>query len=161
MKIVPGDLSRVDEVGPLFVAMHEHHRAVGPEILPYRSGAEAWARRRRHYVSLLESGSGTLLLAEEDGRVVGYAMVSVIGGQATLTTGDRMAELETLSVAEEQRGRGVGGALMDAAYDVMRELGIDDVMLYVMDGNEGATRFYERLGFEPYLHVLLGRVPEV
>jgi ribosomal protein S18 acetylase RimI-like enzyme len=161
MKIVPGDLSRVDEVGPLFVAMHEHHRAVGPAILPYRSGAEAWARRRRHYVSLLESGRGRLLLAEEDGRVVGYAMVSVIGGQATLVTGDRMAELETLSVADEQRGRGVGGALMDAAYDVMRELGIDNVMLYVMDGNEGATRFYERLGFEPYLHVMLGRVPEV
>jgi hypothetical protein len=33
-------------------------------------------------------------------------------------------------------------------------------MLYVVDGNEDATRFYERLGFEPYLHVLLGRVTE-
>jgi ribosomal protein S18 acetylase RimI-like enzyme len=162
MQIVRGDLSRVDEVGPLFRAMHEHHRGGEPRaarVLPFRAGEQAWERRRPHYVSLLESGRGHLLLAEEDGRVIGYAMVSVIGGQATLATGDRMAELETLSVAEGERGRGVGSALMDAAYAVIRELGITELMLYVMDGNEGATRFYERLGLEPYLHVMLGRVP--
>jgi ribosomal protein S18 acetylase RimI-like enzyme len=163
MRIVHGDVSRLDDVGPLFQAMHEHHRAGWPRaarLVGFRSGEEAWERRRRHYVSLLESGRGTLLLAEDGGRVVGYAMVSVIGPQATLATGDRMAELETLSVGVGERGRGVGGALMDAAYAVMREQGIEEVMLYVMDGNDGAARFYERLGFEPYLHVMLGRVPE-
>jgi len=163
MRIVHGGVSRLEDVGPLFQAMHEHHRAGRPraaQLLPFRSGEEAWERRRRHYVALLESGRGTLLLAEDGGRVTGYAMVSVIGGQATLATGDRMAELETLSVAEDARGRGVGSALMDAAYAVVREHGIEHVMVYVMDGNEGATRFYERLGFEPYLHVMLGRVPE-
>ena len=91
--------------------------------------------------------------------MIGYAMVSEIGGQATLATGDRVAELETLSVAEAERGLGVGRALMDAAYAVIRELGIGELMLYVMDGNDGATRFYERLGLRPYLHVMLGPVP--
>jgi ribosomal protein S18 acetylase RimI-like enzyme len=162
MQIVRGDVSRVDEIGPLFQAMHEHHRAGEPaaaRVRPFRPPGHAWERRRRHYVGLLESGRGHLLLAEEDGRVIGYAMVSEIGGQATLVTGDRMAELETLSVAEGERGHGVGSALMDAAYAVIRELGISELMLYVMDGNAGATRFYERLGLEPYLHVMLGRVP--
>jgi ribosomal protein S18 acetylase RimI-like enzyme len=87
-------------------------------------------------------------------------MVSATGGQATLATGDRMAELESLAVAEDDRGHGVGRALMDAAYAVMRELGATELMLYVLEGNEGAIRFYERLGMRPYLHVLLGRVPE-
>lgn len=163
MQIVRGDASRVDEVGPLFQAMHEHHRGGSPraaKVRPFRSAEQAWERRRPYYASQLESGRGHLLLAEVDGRVVGYAMVSVTGGQATLATADRMAELETLSVAAGERGRGVGRALMDAAYDVMRELGISEVMLYVMDGNEGATRFYERLGMEPYLQVMLGAVPE-
>jgi ribosomal protein S18 acetylase RimI-like enzyme len=32
-------------------------------------------------------------------------------------------------------------------------------MLYVMDGNESAMRFYERYGMKPYLHVLVGAVP--
>ena len=128
-------------------------------MLPFRSREEAWERRRPHYEALLESGRGHLLLAEEDGRVIGYAMVSEIGGQATLATGDRMAELETLSVAEGERGHGVGRALMDAAYAVMRELGATELMLYVIEGNDGAVRFYERLGLRPYLRVMLGPVP--
>ncbi len=159
MRIVRGDASRIDDVGPLFKAMHEHHRAVGPDVLPFRSGEEAWVRRRPYYETLLESGRGTLLLAEEeDGRAIGYAMVAVRGGQATLVTGERVAELETLSVIGAERGRGVGRALMDAAYDVIRELGATEVMLYVLDGNDGAMRFYERYGLQPYLHVLIGRV---
>jgi GNAT superfamily N-acetyltransferase len=58
-----------------------------------------------------------------------------------------------------ERGAGVGTALMAAVHEVVRELGIDELMLYVMDGNDGATRFYERLGLRPYLHVMLGPVP--
>jgi len=158
MEIVRGDASRLDEVGPLFQAMHRHHRDLGAQALPFRSDEEAWTRRRAHYEALLESGRGHLLLAEEGGRVLGYAMVSEVGGQATLTTADRVAELESLSVAEDERGRGVGRALMDAAYDVIRELGATEIMLYVLDGNDGAMRFYERYGLEPYLHVLIGRV---
>jgi ribosomal protein S18 acetylase RimI-like enzyme len=160
MQIVRGDASRLDEVGPLFQAMHEHHRAAGAQVLPFRSGEEAWKRRRRHYESLLASGRGHLLLAQDGGRVLGYAMVSETGGQTTLATADRMAELETLSVVEGERGQGVGRALMDAAYAVMRELGVTEVMLYVLEGNDGAARFYERLGLEPYLRVMIGRVPE-
>ena len=159
MEIMRGDESRIDDLEPLFTAMHSHHRDLGAQVLPFRTDAEAWARRRRHYAALLESGRGHLLLAEEGGRVVGYAMVSEIGGQATLATGERMAELETLSVEEGARGQGVGRALMDAAYAVMRELGLTEVMLYVIDGNEGAIRFYERLGMRPYLGVMLGLVP--
>ena len=68
--------------------------------------------------------------------MIGYAMVSETGGQTTLATGDRMAELETLSVADGERGQGVGRALMDAAYAVMRELGVTEVMLYVLEGND-------------------------
>jgi GNAT superfamily N-acetyltransferase len=135
MQIVRGDASRLDDVGPLFKAMHEHHRAGGPRVLPFRSSEEAWDPRRPHYEALLSSGRGHLLLAEDGSRVIGYAMVS-------------------------ERGQGVGRALMEAACAVMRELGADEVMLYVLDGNESALRFYERLGLQPYLHVMLGRVPE-
>jgi ribosomal protein S18 acetylase RimI-like enzyme len=159
MQIVRGDASRLDEVGPLFKAMHEHHRAGGAQVLPFRPGEAAWERRRPHYESLLASGRGHLLLAEEDRRVIGYVMVSVTAGQVTLATGDRMAELETLSVAEGDRGQGVGRALMDAAYAVMRDLGATEVVLYVLEGNDGAVRFYERLGMRPYLRVMLGPVP--
>ena len=64
-----------------------------------------------------------------------------------------------MSVLSAWRGAGVGSALMDAAYDLIRELGIDELMLYLMDGNDEALRFYERRGLRRYLSVLIGPVP--
>jgi ribosomal protein S18 acetylase RimI-like enzyme len=161
MEIVQGDAARIDELEPLFKAMHEHHRAGGPraaDVRAFRSADEAWERRREHYRGLLSSGRGRLLLAEVSGRAIGYAVVSEIGGQATLQTGARMAELESLAVLPGERGAGVGSALMAAVHELLRSLGIDEVMLYVMDGNDSAMRFYERYGMRPYLHVLVGTV---
>jgi ribosomal protein S18 acetylase RimI-like enzyme len=163
MEIVRADETRLDELEPLFKAMHEHHRAGGPraaEVRAFRTADDAWARRREHYRGLFAAGRAHLLLAEDGGRAVGYAMVSEIGGQATLETGARMAELESLSVLPSERGGGIGSALMAAAHDLLRELGIEELMLYVMDGNERALRFYERYGMRPYLHVLVGAVPD-
>jgi ribosomal protein S18 acetylase RimI-like enzyme len=162
MEIVRADGSRLDEIEPLFKAMHEHHRSGGPraaQVVPLRSGDEAWARRREHYRDLFEGGRGHLLIAEAGGRAIGYAVVSEIGPQATLETGARMAELESLAVLPGERGAGVGRALMAAAHELVRELGIGELMLYVMDGNDGALRFYERYGMRPYMHVLVGAVP--
>ena len=162
MRIVEADGSRLTEVEPLFIAMHEHHRAGKPQaaaVRGFRTAEAAWERRRGHYERLLASGKGHLLLAEKGGRAIGYAVVSEGGGEATLTTGDRVAELESLSVLPGERGAGVGRALMEAAYDVMRRLGLGELALYVMDGNASALGFYERLGLRPYLSVLLGEVP--
>ena len=85
-------------------------------------------------------------------------MVAEIGGQATLVA-DRMAELESLSVLPAERGRGVGRALVEEVHELLRERGIGDLMLYVMDGNASALAFYERLGLRPYMNVLVGKVP--
>jgi ribosomal protein S18 acetylase RimI-like enzyme len=164
MEIVRADESRLDELEPLFVAMHEHHRAGEPgaaRVRALRPAGDAWARRREHYRSLFAGGRAHLFLALEGERVIGYAMVSEIGSQATLQVGDRMAELESLSVLPGERGAGVGTALMAAVHALLGELGIEELMLYVMDGNEGALRFYERYGMRPYLHVMLGAVDNV
>ena len=164
MVIVTAGSERLDEVEPLFRAMHEHHRAGRPRavaVRPFRSGEEAWERRREHYRALLDSGRGHLRLAQEGERVIGYAVVSEIGGQAALVTGARMAELESLSVLPGERGAGVGRALMAAVHELVRGLGIEELMLYVMDGNDEAMRFYERFGMRPYLHVMVGAVDNV
>ena len=162
MEVVRADSSRLDELEPLFKAMHAHHRAGRPraaEVRAFRSDDEAWERRREHYRAVLDGGSGHLLLAEDGGRAIGYAVVSEVGEQTTLRTGARVAELESLAVLPSERGAGIGSALMAAVHELIRDLGIDEVLLYVMDGNDGAMRFYERYGMRPYLHVLVGEVP--
>ena len=58
------------------------------------------------------------------------------------------ARLVSMWVAKEMRGRGVGKALVDAAFAWAMESGARAMVLTVTSNNETATRFYERLGFE-------------
>ena len=71
-----------------------------------------------------------LWVAEEDGRVVGFAGVE----------GD---ELSHLYVDPRAQGRGVGSALLEQA----KSLRQDGLELWVFQKNDGARRFYERHGF--------------
>ena len=76
--------------------------------------------RRGDYERWLAEPGSFALVAEEDGEAVGYAVVHLQGPDETWVTGERTAELETIAVLPEQRGAGIGAALMDA---VDRELG--------------------------------------
>ena len=80
------------------------------------------------------------------------------GPDDTFAVGARYAELYSLSVAPEARGGGVGTALMDALDERLTELGIADLSIAVMAGNEDALRFYRRRGLVP-VEVVLWRVP--
>jgi GNAT superfamily N-acetyltransferase len=64
-------------------------------------------------------------------------------------TGHPRAYVETLVVAPEAEGRGVGRALMEHAERWARERGMAEVSLDVFAGNAGARAFYERIGYRP------------
>lgn len=56
--------------------------------------------------------------------------------------------INSLSVREGFRGHGIGTMLVQKAIDYLsKELGCKSVFLYVRPSNEGATIFYEKLGF--------------
>ena len=153
---------RIDDVEPLWHAMHRHHRSVAGHltaVAPFRSDDESWVLRRAFYERLLARPESCFLLAERDERLVGYAAVGVGGTESTLEVGSRVGELESLCVLPEERGHGVGGRLMDAVFEELRRLGVEEITIAVMEGNDDAWRFYERLGLVPYLRWTIGRVP--
>ena len=49
------------------------------------------------------------------------------------------------------RGQGIGSALMDAVDEELGRLGVDDLWVSVVAGNERAARFYERRGLRTYM----------
>jgi ribosomal protein S18 acetylase RimI-like enzyme len=61
--------------------------------------------------------------------------------------GSRWAELYSLSVLPEDRGAGVGTALLDFVDAELARLGILDMSVAVMVGNDDAQRLYEGRGF--------------
>ena len=93
--------------------------------------------------AIVASDASVLLLAEEDGEVVG-AMTLVV---FTIPTGVR-AWIEDVVVDEAARGRGVGDALNRAAIERAREAGARTVDLTSRPSREVANHLYRRLGFE-------------
>ena len=81
------------------------------------------------------------LVAEVRGGFAGFAVVRL------LTTPDGgEAELESIVVAPELRGRGIGAALLAEVIQRARAQGARRLDLEVRASNAGAIRLYERLG---------------
>ncbi|MBX6166447.1 MAG: ribosomal protein S18-alanine N-acetyltransferase [Thermobispora bispora] len=84
--------------------------------------------RTRHY-----------LVAEADGRIVGYAGLAVAADQA---------DVQTIAVDERYRRRGIGAALLEALLAEAARRGATAVFLEVRADNAPAQAMYERFGFE-------------
>jgi ribosomal protein S18 acetylase RimI-like enzyme len=84
-------------------------------------------------------------LIEERGRVQGFA----ITGPCRDADMASAAELYAIYVDPTVAGRGLGRGLLTHAVDDLRRRGARVVLLWVLDANLRARRFYEAGGFEP------------
>jgi ribosomal protein S18 acetylase RimI-like enzyme len=102
------------------MAPQEHHASIAPEIArvrAFRTSKDSWSvPRRRQYEQWLQQDGAHLLIAEQGGEVVGYALVRIVPAGPTLETGDRVGELASLSVLPRSRGLGLGSRLMREAH---------------------------------------------
>jgi len=143
----------IGELEPLWLELKNHHGACTPNV-PVRGDAESWSLRRRDYERWLSEPGAFLLVAREDGRTAGYALVRLEEAGPTWSEPARVAVVQDIAVAESARGGGIGRALLDR---VGGESGCDVVQLAVLCANVSAKAFYERLGFEPFVEILRRR----
>jgi GNAT superfamily N-acetyltransferase len=138
---------RIPELEPLWRALYDHHVEIGQSVAPLRDFAESWRRRRAQYEAWLHGDDAVLLVAERDRRAIGYAMVTIGDGPATWDLGDRTLVIETLAVLPEERGAGVGHALLEEAERIAREGGAQTMAVGLVHTNDVARSFYEREAF--------------
>jgi GNAT superfamily N-acetyltransferase len=116
-----------------------------PEWRTPEEVVEGEARTLRAWFEGAPEGTA-LLVAEEDGRPLGFAYVE--------TLRDYFLEKEhghigILAVAGEAQGRGAGGALLEAAESWARGRGYGRLTLHVFEGNARARAVYARRGYRP------------
>jgi ribosomal protein S18 acetylase RimI-like enzyme len=143
-------VEQLTAVEPLWNALQEHHSEITPVLggrASKRELGESWRRRRAKYERWLVDPEAFFLIAEDGDRPIGYAFVTVGSGYAAWQTGDRLAELETLSVLPEHRGGGVGALLLETVWEQLAERGVDDLVITTAKTNLDSHRFYERHGF--------------
>jgi amino-acid N-acetyltransferase len=76
----------------------------------------------------------TFLVAEDEGRTIGCCALEVVWSD--------LAEIKSLAIESERRGKGIGTALVTAALDQARYLGVPRVFALTLE-----PRFFERIGF--------------
>jgi len=106
----------------------------------------AWIAGRRG------AGFPVVVAVDEHGEVVGYASF----GDWRAFDGYRCTVEHSVYVRGDQRGRGVGRALMLELIARARMLGKHAMVAGIDAGNEGSIRLHERLGFER-----VGLLPQV
>jgi ribosomal protein S18 acetylase RimI-like enzyme len=88
-----------------------------------------------------------LLVAEDDGRLVGTVTVVPSGSPWVEMCRPGEVEVRMLAVDLAARGRGIGELLARACVDVGRDRGCERVVLSSGTWMRAAHRLYERLGF--------------
>ena len=160
-RIVELGVGEVDLVEGLWKELAAHHREVTGDGLPGRDPDESWRLRRAQYVGWLESGEGMLFLVPgegAEGAPLGYAFLRVGSSGPTWNLGDRVGDLESLSVTAAARGRGIGTELIAHCRERLRELGITWWTVTAVSANAGAIALYEREGFRDFWRSLIAPV---
>jgi GNAT superfamily N-acetyltransferase len=96
------------------------------------------------FARLLALDDIVAVLAEEEGRAVGFALISL---RPAIWFDGPVSQLEELYVVPERRAHGVGTAVLDLSRRLARELGSPEMHIGVDEVDVDARRFYERHGF--------------
>jgi len=97
------------------------------------------------FAKQLNRRDAVLLVAEQDGTVVGYAFVRMESASLEELRGPG-AWIHDLYVEPAVRGMSIGRLLVQAAIDAARGLGSDSLMLSVSPWNKPAQRLFEATG---------------
>jgi GNAT superfamily N-acetyltransferase len=97
------------------------------------------------YYAVFDRLDGDLLVGEVDGVVVATMQLTMI--QQLSARAGKVAQIESVRVRSDLRGRGLGEQLINDAIERARAAGCARVQLTSNSQRRDAHRFYERLGF--------------
>jgi len=106
------------------------HALGGTHYSPEQLAAWMHGRRAQHYRRAMERGE-TMLVAEDQGRIVGFSSMEA-------------NEIRAVFVAPDRAGMGVGAMLLEALEDSARERGVLRLVVYASLNGEA---FYQHQGY--------------
>ena len=148
----PKDRAAIDE---LAIKLHAYFAQVDDmaESLPFASLRDAHGYMQR-MVDDSDDMDGAIYVAEENGQVVGFIQGVIIDHQPgqdavfdAVHTPRKDGWIGLLYVEPEQRGSGIGRALLDEMKRYFQSKNCDTLRLKVLSGNQRAIAFYEKYGF--------------
>lgn len=104
---------------------------------------------------IVQAGGG-ILVAQHQGETVGMVGWVIEEGEPYLQTHlRRFALITDLVVAQEQRGNGIGGALIGSVEDAARAQALPRLAISVLAANRAAIDAYRRRGFMDDMQIMM------
>ncbi|MFP3220001.1 MAG: ribosomal protein S18-alanine N-acetyltransferase [Candidatus Marsarchaeota archaeon] len=104
---------------------------------------------RSFFVEHLVNFPKAFIVAETEGKIVGYVMTRVEKGFSFFgMKWVTKAHIISLAVLPQYRRRGIGTALMRKAHEGAREYGATEIYLEVRVNNQEAIALYKKLSYE-------------
>lgn len=136
---IPGMIRLLGQVGQV-------HHEIRPDI--FRAGALKYDEKALE--ALLREENKPIFIGEDGGQVLGYCFCVLKDYRGSGVQTDRIElYIDDLCVEEAARGQGVATALYRYVKAFAREIGCSHISLNVWCGNDGAQRFYEKMGLTP------------
>ena len=140
-KATTEDLARLEE---LYRELEEDAVLYQPEHFVF----SPQGTRTEQAKEFLDSDTQTMLVAEKDGEVIGFAhLVLIKAKKVPCLKSEISLYLQDLVVTAEYRSQGIGTILMNEAKKYGKENGADFFRTQVFPQNTDGLRFYERNGF--------------
>lgn len=108
---------------------------------PYEEG-------EAYFTRTVTADEACCFVAEENGELIGYVAGSILEERSSRPV--RRSKLGSMFVKESHRSQGVGEQLVGAFKGWSLEQGATRCLVITYDANEGAKRFYAKMGFQPY-----------
>lgn len=93
---------------------------------------------------LISKARGCLVVAEEDGDLLGMASISF---NLALRYNGEYCQLEELVVDPKARGKNVGGLLLEETISLAKARGCKEFGLYLLESTKHNEPFYAKYGF--------------
>jgi ribosomal protein S18 acetylase RimI-like enzyme len=140
------DIDSVVRLAMTLGRQHQQHDPVRFPIDEHATKGSLEATYRTFFVKQLSNPDATVLLAEVEGRIVGYAFMR-LETASFLDLSPAAGWVHDLCIEESARHAGIGEALLREAITILRTSGALPVMLSVAPWNTRARRLFASLGF--------------
>jgi GNAT superfamily N-acetyltransferase len=134
----------VPVIGQMWEKLAQYHNMLDEALPPAaRGGGKVYARR---LISRLNDRQTLVLVAEDDGRLIGYALAVVVDVIPDMFIQENSGFLADIYVDDDYRRQGVGRALVTEVRSWLSRQGIRSFEWYVAEHNQAGQQFWESLG---------------
>ena len=146
MLIRKAEIKDIDDILYLLRDVLELHVRIRPDI--FESGHTKYTKEE--LINKLSEDNFYVYVGEISKKVVAYAMCIIELPKFTHTMKKvKTMYIDDIEVNPEYRGQGLGRELFEYLKEEAKRLNCYNITLNEWEGNDGARKFYEKLGMKP------------